>query len=117
MLALAAAVPLLWPAGVWPRKEPAVLPGQEGMTVLSQVWKTTAGNNLTFVQGVVTNLSDRTVYSVKVEIELLNKAGAVVATTTDQVQNVDAHKVWNFKALVIDPEAVSAQPAKVSFMR
>ena len=61
------------------------------------------------------NHADRGFYGVKVEIDLLNRAGAPVGTTVDQIQFVDGHKVWNFKALVIDPDAVSAAPARVSW--
>ena len=117
ILLLAAAVPLLWPAGVWPRKLQVIPPGKEGLAVVSQIWKKAADNNLIFVQGTVTNHADRPLYSVKVEVELVNKAGTVLGTTIDQTQVIEPHKTWGFKALVIDPEATTALPAKVTWLR
>lgn len=112
---LALAVPLLWPAGVWPRKEEVFSADTSGLTLTGQVWKKAAGNNLTFVNGLVTNNSNRPFFLLKVEVDLVNNAGAVVGTGSDQVATLDGHKSWGFKVLVIDPEAVSAQPAKLTY--
>lgn len=64
------------------------------------------GSNFRYVRGVVQNNSDYRFMGVRVEIEMLNKDKEVIGRITDYTQSIEPRKSWEFKALVMDPEAV-----------
>ena len=71
------------------------------------------GSSLVYLQGTVTNQAKVQYFSVKVEFDLLNGKGEKVGIAKDQLANLAPHTVWNFKALVVDKNVVSARLASL----
>ena len=59
------------------------------------------------VCGTILNNSSRSFSYVQVEINLLDKSGAIVGSTLANVNNLDAGKQWKFQAPIIEPNVVS----------
>lgn len=59
------------------------------------------------VCGTVLNSSDRSFSYVQVEINLLDKSGAIVGSTIANINNLDAGKQWKFQAAIIEPNVAS----------
>ncbi len=64
------------------------------------------GSNFRFVRGVVQNNSPHRYMGVRVEMEMLNKNNEVIGRIADYIQSIEPWKTWDFKALVMDPDAV-----------
>jgi ribosomal protein S27E len=67
------------------------------------------GSSVIYLQGTVTNQAKVQYFSVKIEFDLLDAKGAKVGTAKDQLANLAPRGVWNFKALVVEKQAVSAK--------
>lgn len=55
--------------------------------------------------GIVSNTGDHKFGYVQVEINLLDKSGAVVGSTLANVNNLAPHDKWKFKALLTEDSA------------
>jgi hypothetical protein len=80
-------------------------------------WQKSPDTALIFIKGALTNYSNRPFFSVKIEFDLLNQNGTPVGVASDYVPVVDSHKVWNFKALVTDPDAKSFKMSSLKWER
>ena len=68
------------------------------------------GSRLSYAMGTLKNDSEHQRYGVKVEVELFDSAGnKLSATANDYVQMLEPRKEWKFRALVLEPKAVSAK--------
>lgn len=109
--------PYAWPAFLAKRAyRPA--PVKYAAEVLNFSVQKAADNNLYFVRGVVTNHAPVQLFGVKVEFSLLDRGGAALsAIAVDQIQILEPHKTWGFKALVLDPDAVNAKLNTITWTR
>ncbi len=67
------------------------------------------GRSLVYVVGSVTNATDQQFFSVRVNFALFDKNGGPVGSATDYLQVLEPGKGWNFRALVLDTNAVIAK--------
>jgi hypothetical protein len=67
------------------------------------------GRSLVYVVGTVTNGTPQQAFSVRVNFDLSGKSGDSAGTATDYVQSIPSGEAWNFRALVLDTNAVSAK--------
>lgn len=75
--------------------------------------ETTPGTKLVHATGSVVNLAQRQRFGVRIELELLDAAGRLVATASDYTSIVEPGAEWNFRAPVTDGRAVSARVTSV----
>jgi hypothetical protein len=71
--------------------------------------KGTKGSKLTYVIGVVENLSDVQRFGVKIELELLDQRGAKIDSTSDYCDTLGSRQSWTFRAQAHDPRSVQAR--------
>ena len=67
------------------------------------------GRSLVYVVGTVTNGTPKQAFSVRVNFDLTSKGGEATGTATDYVQSIPSGDAWNFRALVLDTNAVNAK--------
>ena len=69
-------------------------------------------NGSLWIRGVVKNISKYRYYRVKVRFKMKDKEGNVIPEMEASAykQAIDPGKEWNFKALMVDPDAVSYEP-------
>jgi hypothetical protein len=67
------------------------------------------GRSLVYVVGTVTNGTPKQAFSVRVNFDLTSKDGEATGTATDYVQSIPSGDAWNFRALVLDTNAVNAK--------
>lgn len=71
-------------------------------------------SRLSYAMGTLKNDSEHQRFGVKVELELFDAAGNKLATrASDYVQMLEPGKEWKFRALVLEPKAVSAKVASI----
>ncbi|MEQ2007919.1 MAG: FxLYD domain-containing protein, partial [Limisphaerales bacterium] len=92
-------------------------PVKTGIEILNHSLQTQPGTSLMYVRGMVTNHSDVAWFSVKVEAELLDKAGASLGKVSDTRMVLDPHKLFPFNVAVLDPDAKSYTNLTVSAQR
>lgn len=92
-------------------------PKPEGVELLNHSLQPQPGTSLLYVRGNVTNHSDVAWFEVKVECELLDKAGASLGKFSDTKTVLDAHKLFPFSIAVLDPDAKSYTNIKVTAVR
>lgn len=69
-------------------------------------------SRLSYAMGTLKNDSDHQRFGVKVDLELFDSAGNKLPTkASDYVQMLEPRKEWHFRALVLEPKAVSAKVA------
>lgn len=71
------------------------------------------GSTLVYATGIVKNESDRQRFGVKVELDLFDKTDVKIGTASDYQQMLEPKAEWRFRALVIEPKAVSAKLAAI----
>ena len=72
------------------------------------------GSRLSYAMGALKNDSDHQRYGVKVEIGLFDDAGNKLSTTAnDYVQTLEPRKEWKFRALILEPKAVTAKVVSI----
>jgi hypothetical protein len=69
----------------------------------------TPGSSLVYILGTVRNLGDHQRFGVKVDYSLFDAAGQLIGHATDYQSEIDPHGEWDFKALVMESKAASAQ--------
>jgi len=89
----------------------------EGVELLNHSLQKQPGTALLFVRGSVTNHADVPWYDVKVQCELLDKAGAPLGKFSDIRMVLDPHKLFPFSISVLDPDAVRYTNITVSAQR
>jgi len=121
MLGLAA-----WLLVTWPYQWPAFLAKHAlrppEVRIQAEVLKfgiqNEADNNLRFVRGVVTNHAPVQLFDVKLEFTLVDRNNGTLSTIAmDQIKVLEPRKTWNFKALVLDPDAVSVKTNQITWIR
>ncbi len=70
--------------------------------------------NLIYAIGSLTNSTARQRFGVRVTLDLFDTAGKKLGTATDYQAGMEGRAVWDFKALVVDKNAVKAQIASVT---
>ena len=60
------------------------------------------GYGLTAICGTVVNKSNRNISYVQVEINLYDRNGNTVGSTSDTIDNLDGNATWKFRAPVVD---------------
>ena len=70
-------------------------------------------NGMMWIHGTVKNVSQYRYLAVKVNFTLKDKANNVMPTgASAYVKSIEPSKKWEFKALVLDPDAVSYEPIR-----
>ncbi len=93
-------------AAIEKQKAKFVKPSRPDIEMINPTWTKSKEGSLYFVNGMVVNNSKYRYLSVKIEFELLDKAGNSLGKTIDQLGILEPKKNWNFKAVAIDPDAV-----------
>jgi hypothetical protein len=75
--------------------------------------KGTRGSKLTYVIGVVENLSDIQRFGVKIELDLLDQRGVKIDSTSDYCDVLGSHQTLPFRAQAHDPRAFQARVASI----
>lgn len=112
-------------AGVWgqyylslrPKKGKDGKPLKDGVEILMHKLETQPGTALAFVRGSVTNHSDVAWFDVKVECELLDKAGNSLGKFSDSKIVLEPHKLFPFSISLLDPDAKSYTNITVKAVR
>jgi hypothetical protein len=73
----------------------------------------TAGSSLAYATGTLKNETDKQRFGVKLELEVLDRAGSKIGTAKDSAQIMEPRGVWNFRALVVQKNAASARVINV----
>lgn len=90
-----------------PEKKKGVLSGR--FELLNQDIERTPGRSLVYVVGTVTNGTAKQAFSVRITFDLFNRKGDAVGNATDYVQVIESGDGWNFRALILDTNAVTAK--------
>lgn len=69
---------------------------------------------LIYAVGTIRNDSDKQRYGVKVTLDVLDSNGEKIGSALDQTQFIDAHKEWNFRALVTSSKAKTAKVTSIT---
>ena len=69
--------------------------------------------NLVYAVGTITNVSEYQRFGVKVELDLFNKKGAKIGSTTDYKDVIEPNREWQFHAMVLDPKTTSAKVSSI----
>lgn len=99
-----------------PKAKPpkAIADLRAGDSVSVEEPKGAKGSRLVYATGTVKNESDLLRYGVRVELDLLDAAGAKVGTATDYTASMEPRATWRFRALVVERRATSAKLAKIT---
>ena len=90
------------------QKSKFVAPAKPDIEMINPAWSKAKEGNVHFISGmIVNNSSNYRFLGVKVEFELLDKAGNSLGKTIDQLGILEPKKSWAFRAVAIDPDAVS----------
>jgi predicted RNA-binding Zn-ribbon protein involved in translation (DUF1610 family) len=92
-------------------------PVKFGVEVLNHSLQSQPGTSLLYIRGNVTNHSDIPFFSLKVEAELLDKAGNSLGKASDTKMVLDPHKLFPFNVALLDPDAKSYTNLTVSAQR
>lgn len=76
--------------------------------------KGTNEGGVKYVTGTLTNNSGEKKGYVQVEINLLDKSGAVVGSTLANINNLEPGQKWKFKAVVMEDSATTFQVKNVT---
>lgn len=71
-------------------------------------------SRLMYAIGTIRNDADKQRFGVKVTLDILDENGGKVGVATDYTQFIDAHKEWNFKALVTSSKATTAKVTAIT---
>jgi predicted RNA-binding Zn-ribbon protein involved in translation (DUF1610 family)/flagellar basal body-associated protein FliL len=86
---------------------------EKDLEVLTHQLQKAKEGGLVYVIGTVTNHSEQQYFSLKIEFELSDKDGKSLGMVSDYVGNLGAHKVWDFKALVLEDSTAQAKLMKL----
>lgn len=73
----------------------------------------TKGSRLTYVTGMLQDLSGNKRFGVRVDLNLLDRSGAKVGLATDYTAVIEPMGLWRFRALVLDRRAATAGLAAI----
>ena len=95
--------------------EPSRPKSRDDLKLLGNVSVEKAKNSrLSYAMGTLKNDSEHQRYGVKVEVDLFDAGGNKLPNTAnDYVQTLEPRKEWNFRALVLEPKAVTAKLASI----
>lgn len=82
---------------------------QAGFHALRVAIEKSRGSSLIYASGTIQNKTGQRRFGVKVELDLLDASGQKIGSATDYAATIEPHADWKFKALVIEPKAVSAK--------
>ena len=85
-------------------KQPYTITGMQGSN----------DNFVRYVTGTLTNNSGEKKAYVQVEINLLDKSGAVVGSTLANINNLEPGQKWKFKAVVLEKSATKFEVKNVT---
>lgn len=81
---------------------------ESGLTVVSFNWATEEYGSR-YLVGTVKNNTDKQYSYVQVEFNLYDNSGAQVGSTADNINNLEPHGTWKFKAMVMEEKATRAK--------
>jgi hypothetical protein len=71
------------------------------------------GSSLAYATGTLKNETDKQRFGVSVELEVFDRAGTRIGIAKDSAQIMEPRGVWNFRALIVPKNAVSAKVLSV----
>jgi hypothetical protein len=86
---------------------------QAGFQISTITLEKTPGSSLVYAVGTVRNQAAKQRFGVKLELDLLDSAGAKVGSAKDYQQVLEPNGQWQFRALVTDSKAASAKLAAI----
>lgn len=97
-----------------PSQEPEITlsPAKPDLEVLR--YTTDNDGNWQYVVGIVRNNTDHAYDYAQVSINVYNHNGVQVGSVMDNINNLEPHGLWNFKAIVTEKDAASFKITKVS---
>ena len=115
LVALIIAFPFLLPrdfklpfAALEKQKNKFTPPAKPDIEMINPAWSKAKEGNVHFISGTIVNNSSKYRFlGVKVEFELLDKAGNPLGKTIDQLGILEPKKNWVFRAVAIDPDATN----------
>lgn len=102
------------PTGVPPATGPKLLRDLRVSGLTIEQPKGTKGSKLVYVTGLLQNDSAQQRFGVRINLDLLDAAGAKVDMTTDYTAVIEPRATWRFRALVLDRRAVGARVAGIA---
>ena len=73
----------------------------------------TKGTGLVYAVGTVKNTLDHQRFGVRIELNLLDEQDQNIGIVSDYTPVIEAHKDWQFRALLTEPKAVKATLADI----
>ena len=73
----------------------------------------TPGSSLVYAVGTIKNTSSHQRFGIKVELDLTDATGQNIGTATEYRSTLEPGAQWQFKALVVQPKAISAKIATI----
>ena len=73
----------------------------------------TPGSSLVYAVGTIKNTSSHQRFGIKIELDLADATGRKIGTASDYRSILEPGAQWQFKALVVQPKAVSAKIASI----
>jgi len=86
---------------------------QAGFQISTITLEKTPGSSLVYAVGTVRNQTTKQRFGVKLELDLLDSAGAKVGSAKDYQQLLEPNSLWQFRALVTESKAASAKLAMI----
>jgi hypothetical protein len=78
-------------------------------------WGWTTGDyGIRYLTGTVKNLGSRKYSYAQIEFNVYDESGAQVGSTFDNINNLEPHGTWKFKALVLEDDAARARLKDIS---
>ena len=95
------------------KKEEGPKKPEKDLEVLEYHIQKAKEGGLVYVIGSVTNHSEQQYFRLNIEFELSDKESKPLGSTTDYVGNLAPHKLWEFKAIVLEATAANAKLVKL----
>ena len=86
---------------------------QSGWSITAIQMEKTTGSTVIHAVGTLQNKTDRRRFGVKVHLDLFDSAAQKIGAATDYQASIEPHARWQFSALVVNGQAVTAKVAAV----
>ncbi|PWU10151.1 MAG: hypothetical protein C5B50_26040 [Verrucomicrobia bacterium] len=101
------------PTNSAPVPETESAPADNGLHASEVGVEKSRDSSFVYAVGTLTNVTKRQRFGVKIELDLFDAGGEKIGTAKDYQAILEPGGQWHFKALVVDPKAVSAKVAGI----
>ncbi len=95
---------------------PVVAAGTSGLNdfqISPITLKKAENGGLVHAVGTVKNVTDRQRFGVKITLDVLDAHDEKIGQASDYAAILEPHQAWLFRALLTEPQAITAKPAKI----